>query len=473
MLLAGSRSRSVLRQSTKDRISLMRQQQGLPAGNAAPEQLVTQPVSMTMLTQPPPLVAQPVATAVGRPATAVAQPVPVAPVLTTHQPSATSEAACDVSAVSIESSEAAPFSTAETAHGAELHAGQGRLPQTALLELVSNPLYAKSIEVSRTTSTSPTRLEASTSETRVQPEALVTGLSLEDSAVQVSDQPILAKPSSRVVDVTETSTVELPADQDVAVSASDQVLQSSDQPILSPAADIRQGAAVKAANAEQTVLLEPEVLQTSDQPILGSNTSATKVAMAVAAGSTLQQALTPAITASDTAGGTEQQASGLQQAAGPSQEAAADLSAAAAVIADSGDVVAVSSEPILTTVEDKAPQAIATDETLPAEPSQMSAASSTAQAVSREAQGLQQQVVQPTEVLTEGTVRSTSVTEVSIQRRATMTDELVRSEAVPGVSSQLVHGPLASHAEIALLQQVQELPMGSIQQSEVSSRGTR
>lgn len=294
------------RVSTKDLIGDLRQKQGLPPADAALDQQTTTVIN------------HPAVNAQLLPNNTVMHPVPASTVtahtLTQHLlPSA--HAPYDLS---VESSEA--HTTAENPQGtgvaSVMAAGQPVMPQSALLELVSNPLYAKSLDASRTTSTSPTRLDTSALVRGAEPQAESSELLMDSSLVQVSDEPILSEPGISQAPVEPTPAVQetqlhlseqwLISSQEVnhevavrTVSGTDGTVvgQVSDQPILSVGA-----AATTLADHEATVnqlssqpLLSPEaaevvvaetvsvggseaVLQTSDQPILVPVTAAQPVA---------------------------------------------------------------------------------------------------------------------------------------------------------------------------------------------------
>ena len=319
-LLAGSRGRVPVRKSTRDLIGSLRQQAGLPSATAQ----LPQPQL-----QPPPQAQGQQRTLTVQAAGSAPQPaVNAGPLLQQQelrssmpqvatliqQPLSASNPAYDLS---VESSEAhtlleqpqlAPVATAVTA-------GQPVLPQSGLLELVSNPLYARSLDISRTTSTSPTRVEANAVAKQAEPasESMPAGAPTSSAVVQMSDQPILSEsadpPESRAsgsaVSLTETlaeasaaehlvqpsatavehtGTVMAPVDnmsQESELQDDPAVLQVSDQPIFthelapSPEAapaealsEAKSGLQIAAGNAPADVVAAPQ--QMSAQPILAS-----------------------------------------------------------------------------------------------------------------------------------------------------------------------------------------------------------
>lgn len=291
------------RVSTKDLIGDLRQKQGLPPADAALDQLAVQ--QTTTVVNHPAVNAQLLPNTVIHPISASTVTVHTL----TQNLLPTAQAPYDLS---VESSEA--HTTAEnpqgTAVASAVAAGQPVMPQSALLELVSNPLYAKSLDASRTTSTSPTRLDTSALVRAAEPQAESSELLMDSSLVQVSDEPILPEPGISQAPAEPTAAVQetqlhfseqrLTASQEVNHEAAVRtgsgtngtvVGQVSDQPILSVGTADHEGTVNQVSSqpllspeaAEVVVVAEPvsvsvrapeAVLQRSDQPILVPVTAA-------------------------------------------------------------------------------------------------------------------------------------------------------------------------------------------------------
>ncbi|KAL3156740.1 hypothetical protein ABBQ38_001015 [Trebouxia sp. C0009 RCD-2024] len=214
--------------------------------------------------------------------------------------------------LSVESSEAHAFTEPlQSAAGAAAGSGgQAVLPQSALMELVSNPLYARSLDVSRTTSTSPARLNAEplAKQSDADADSLLPQVPTGSAIVQVSDQPILSAtagapgvqasgsarqqaeeavaghlPQSASVGVEDTSAAMLlldQASQQAGLLENPAVLQVTDQPILAPGPAVaapRQdlheavaGSQIATPDADRVVAAAAAPKQMSDQPILAS-----------------------------------------------------------------------------------------------------------------------------------------------------------------------------------------------------------
>ncbi len=204
------------------------------------DQLAAQ--QFTPVTQTPAVVTQ------VAPSTAVQQ-IPVTTVLVqsaSQQPQTVGNAPYNPS---VESTEAHTIveQSRQTATASVAGGSQPMLPQSALLELVSNPLYVRSLDVSRTTSTSPTRVETSTVARQAEPGAVESDLPMDNSLVQVSDQPILT-----------TSEVSQATPAQVVSEA-----HLSEQPLLSSMGAVKEAAAFAVPAADET-----SVLQVSDAPKL-------------------------------------------------------------------------------------------------------------------------------------------------------------------------------------------------------------
>ncbi|KAL3156743.1 hypothetical protein ABBQ38_001018 [Trebouxia sp. C0009 RCD-2024] len=166
--------------------------------------------------------------------------------------------------LSVESSEAHAFTEPlQSAAGATAGpVGQAVLPQSALMELVSNPLYARSLDVSRTTSTSPARLVAEPVAKQSDPHAdsLIPQVPTGSAIVQVSDQPILSA-TAGAPEVQASGSARQQAEEAVAghlpPSAAVGVEDTSAAMVL-----------LDQASQQAGLLDNPAVLQVSDQPIL-------------------------------------------------------------------------------------------------------------------------------------------------------------------------------------------------------------
>ena len=270
---------SSARKSTRDLIGSLRQQAGLPpaeaqlpqpqahggtltpqaAGNSCQTALSSgQPLQPEMLTVTP-QAAPSIATLV-------------------QQPLSASNPAYDLS---VESSEAhtvteQPQMAMLTTHVTST--GQPVLPQTGLMELVSNPLYARSLEVSRTTSTSPVRLESSAEGKQAEPEAAAR---LSDSpADSQTPQPILsAQPIFPAQPVLSTDASETRASV-LAASEEQQLVFQGSAGLLSNAAEQTDATAmpVDSAHEAAAVQFEPAALHVSKQPMLSSEAAPVAVA---------------------------------------------------------------------------------------------------------------------------------------------------------------------------------------------------
>lgn len=244
--------------------------------------------------------------------------------------------------LSVESSEAHTLTEQPQLAAGGTAVGQSVLPQSGLMELVSNPLYARSLDISRTTSTSPTRVEANAVAKQTEPvsKSMLSEAPTSSAIVQMSDQPILSEPadlpgiqtSGSAVSLTETPTEETAAGQlaqspatvvedigtaMVSVAHTSQeselqdnpaVLQVSDQPIFMPepapgpeaapaeaVSEAKPGLQVAGGNAPTDVATEPQ--QMSAQPILASTTTVTAPAEEQAMLAMSEHATDPPMTA--------------------------------------------------------------------------------------------------------------------------------------------------------------------------------
>ncbi len=296
--------------STKDLIGDLRKRQGLPPADAAPTQVAVQQV--TTVTPHPATVFK------AGTITAVHQ-APVSAVMVQSLPQQPTIAADASYALSLEASEA--HATSQHPQQGEavsvVAAGQPVMPQSALLELVSNPLYAKSLDASRATSTSPTRLDTSTLVKPAKLGAEDSDIPMDSSLVQVSDQPILPESEAS------QATIE------PMVAGQSAELHLSEQPLVSPRA-LAHGAADSLEPAAEP---DTAVLQVSNQPILSTETAAGAVTQGEAAVEQLSdQPLLLTQPAQQTVLVSEQRS---------------DISTMALPEAGTGEVVAVSDEPIL------------------------------------------------------------------------------------------------------------------------------
>lgn len=269
-LLAGPRGKAPVRRSTRDLIGSLRQQAGLPSVThpLPPPQLQPQeqpqaqaPAQQRTITvqaagsttQPavtatPPLQQQELGTTMPQVPTLIQQPLSASP-------------AYDLS---VESSEAHTFTDQPqiAAGSSAASVGQPVLPQSGLLELVSNPLYARSLDISRTTSTSPTRVEANAVAKQAEPapESVLSEIPTSSAVVQVSDQPILSGPAEVTESQASGSAVDLAAEG----AAAGQLVQQSATGIEDTGTAV---AAVDPTSHESELTDNPAVLQVSDQPI--------------------------------------------------------------------------------------------------------------------------------------------------------------------------------------------------------------
>ena len=422
------------RLSTKDLIGDLRKRQGLPPADAAPNQVAVQQV--TTVTHHPATVFQ------AAPITAVQQ-APVSAVMVQslpHQSIVAADASC---ALSLEASEA--HATSQHPQQGEavsvVAAGQPVMPQSALLELVSNPLYAKSLDASRTTSTSPTRLDTSTLVKQAELGAEDSDIPMDSSLLQVSDQPIL--PESEASQAT----------MEPMVAAQPAELHLSEQPLASPMA-----LAHGAADAPELATDDTAVLQVSDQPILSTETAASAVTQGEAAVEQLSdQPLLPTQAAQQTVLVSEQ----------PN-----DISAMGLSEAGTGDIVAVFDEPILSLAVGGTSQA-AQAESVPVLSSQPmlgpvlthTESSATHQPLSlqqRLATEHQQQVqqletVQTAQLQAEPLPEMSSQPLLAVVSKEHETKQLLdqpEAESVAAMSSEPVLGSVISHTESSLTQQV-------------------
>ncbi len=423
----GSSSRGVQgRLSTKDLIGDLRKRQGLPPADPAPTQVAVQQV--TTVTHQPATVFQ------AGPITAVQQ-APVSAVMVQSLPQQSIIAADASYALSLEASEA--HATSQHPQGGEavsvVAAGQPVMPQSALLELVSNPLYAKSLDASRTTSTSPTRLDTSTLVKQTELGAEDSDIPMDSSLLQVSDQPIL--PESEASQAT----------MEPMVAAQPAELHLSEQPLISPRA-----LAYGAADAPGPATADTAVLQVSDQPILSTETAASAVTQGEAAVEQFSdQPLLPSQAVQQTVLVSEQHN---------------DISTMALPEAGIGEVVAVSDEPIL------GPAAGSTSEAAQAEPVPVLSSQpmlgpvltpteslATHQHLSlqqRLATEPQQQVQQlPAEPLPEMSSQPLLMV-VSKERETKQLLDQPEAESVAAMSSEPVLGSVISHTDSSLTQQV-------------------
>ena len=267
-LLAGPSGRVPARKSTRDLIGSLRQQAGLPSATAQLPQPQLQPQPQgqqrTLTVQAAGSSPQPAV-----PAGAQLQQqelhasMPQVATLIQRPLSATNPAYD----LSVESSEAHTLTDQPqlAAVATAVTVGQPVLPQSGLMELVSNPLYARSVDISRTTSTSPTRVEANAVAKQAEPapESMLSEAPTGGAIVQVSDQPILSESadlpeiqaSGSAVSLTETLAED---------PAAEQLVQSS-----ATATEGSGTAMVSVAHTSQQSELQdnPSVLQVSDQPI--------------------------------------------------------------------------------------------------------------------------------------------------------------------------------------------------------------
>ena len=276
------------RLSTKDLIGSIRQEKGLPSAEMdSAQQLGAVTITPGIHTQLPPAT--------------VVQQVPVTSVLVQSVPHQPMSAAAAPNTLSVESSEAYGIAQQPQAAGTTSisAAGQPMLPQPGLLELVSNPLYlTKSLDVSRTTSTSPTRLEtnAVVNTSQAQTESDMPG---DSAVVQVSDQPILSSSQVTQTSTSEVGVAEVHLTEQPMLSPGNSVRNSALE-VRGPAGHVARAAGLQMADqpnlprelaTEQNMpvneaeIQDSAVLRSSDQPILAP-------AMAVGAVTTVQTAPT-------------------------------------------------------------------------------------------------------------------------------------------------------------------------------------
>lgn len=279
-VLTGVQHRSLqssARKSTRDLIGSLRQQAGLPP--AEPQLPQPQAPASILATQAAGNSGQPVLTT-GQSLqqerlTFMPQAAPSIATLV-QQPLSASNPAYDLS---VESSEVhtvkeQPQMAMLTTQVSSM--GQPVLPQTGLMELVSNPLYARSLEVSRTTSTSPVRLDSCAVGKQAEPEA----------AAQVSDLPADSQTPHPILSAQPTLSAQpiLSTDADTQASVS---AASEEQMAAQGSADLR----FKAAEQTDVTVMpvdgvhgvpegqtDPAVLHVSDQPILSFEAAPVAVA---------------------------------------------------------------------------------------------------------------------------------------------------------------------------------------------------
>ncbi len=431
LLLTGSSSRGVQgRLSTKDLIGDLRKRQGLPPADAAPDQLAVQQV--TTVTHHPAAVFQ------ASPITAIQQ-APVSAVMVQSLPQQSVVAADTSYALSLEASEA--HTTSQHTQGGEavsvVAAGQPVMPQSALLELVSNPLYAKSLDASRTTSTSPTRLDTSTLVKQAELGAEDSEIPMDSSLLQVSDQPILP----------ESEASQAPMEPMVAAQPAE--LPLSEQPLASPRA-LTHGA----ADAPEPATDDTAVLQVSDQPILSTETAASAVTQGEAAVEQFSdQPLLPTQTAQQPVLVFEQRNDisimGLpEEVVAVSEEPILSLAAGSTTEAVQAEPVPVLSSqpmlgPVLTHTESSAThQPLSLQQTLMTEPQQQVQQLETVQTAQLQAEPLPEMSSQPL------------LGVVSDERETKQLLDQPEAESVAAMSSAPVLGSVISHTESSLTQQI-------------------
>ncbi len=422
------------RVSTKDLIGDLRKRQGLPPADAAPIQVAVQQV--TTVTHHPAAVFQ------AGPITAVQQ-APVSAVMVQALPQQSIIAADASYALSLEASEAHATSQHPQAGEAVsvVAAGQPVMPQSALLELVSNPLYAKSLDASRTTSTSPTRLDTSTLVKQAELGAEDSDIPMDSSLVHVSDQPIL--PESEASQAT----------MEPMAAAQAAELHLSEQPLASPRA-----LAHGAADALELTMDDTAVLQVSDQPILSTETAASAVTQGEAAVEQLSdQPLLPTQRTQQTMLVSEQQN---------------DISTMALPEAGTGEVVAVSDEPILSLAAGSTSEAVQAEPVpvLSSQPMLGPVLTHTESLATHQHLSLQQrlatehqQQVQQLEPVQTAQLQAEPLPEMSSQPLLAVVSEeqetkqlldQPEAESVAAMSSEPVLGSVISHTESSLTQQV-------------------
>ena len=242
-------------------------------------------------------------------------------------------------------------------------AGQPVLPQSGLMELVSNPLYARSLDVSRTTSTSPIKVDASAAAKQAEPEpdSMLSEVPTGSAIVQVSDQPILSGTD--------------PLESEAASSAvSNSQEPTPEQPVQSSAIAIEDTSAAVHHTCQESELQDnPVVLQVSDQPIF------TAPAVGAASADLLSEAKTAIQAAAQNAEGSvpaDVASAPQQMSAQPILASTAAITAPAEhqattvvsdhdtdlsitpVVADSGTAITVSNQPILGGMSSETSQAV-------------------------------------------------------------------------------------------------------------------
>ena len=435
------------RLSTKDLIGDLRKRQGLPPADAALNQVAVQQV--TTETHHPATVFQ------AGTITAVQQ-APVSAVMVQSLPQQSIIAADASYALSLEASEA--HATSQHPQGGEavsvVAAGQPMMPQSALLELVSNPLYAKSLDASRTTSTSPTRLDTSTLVKQAQLGAEDSEIPMDSSLLQVSDQPILP----------ESEASQAPMEPMVAAQPAE--LPLSEQPLASPRA-LTHGA----ADAPEPATDDTAVLQVSDQPILSTETAASAVTQGEAAVEQFSdQPLLPTQTAQQPVLVFEQRNDisimGLpEEVVAVSEEPILSLAAGSTTEAVQAEPVPVLSSqpmlgPVLTHTESSAThQPLSLQQTLMTEPQQQVQQLETVQTAQLQAEPLPEMSSQPL------------LGVVSDERETKQLLDQPEAESVAAMSSAPVLGSVISHTESSLTQQgVQETLMQTTELQQAATK---
>ncbi|DBA65704.1 TPA: hypothetical protein ACH3X2_002754 [Trebouxia sp. C0005] len=422
------------RLSTKDLIGDLRKRQGLPSADAAPIQVAVQQV--TTVTHHPAAIFQ------ASPMTA-AQQAPGSAVVVQPLPQQSTIAADASYGLSLEASEA--HATSQHPQGGEavsvVAAGQPVMPQSALLELVSNPLYAKSLDASRTTSTSPTRLDTSTLVKQAELGAEDSDIPIDSSLLQVSDQPILPE--------SETSQ----ATMEPMVASHPAELHLSEKPLASPMA-----VAHGIADAPESAMDNTAMLQVSDQPILSTVTAASAAIQCEAAVEQFSnQPLLPTQTTQQTVLVSEQHddisimglpEAGTGQIVAVSGEPILSLAAGSISEAVQAEPVPVLSSqpmlgPVLTHAESSArPQPLSLQQRLAAEPQQQVQQLMTVQTAQLQAEPLPEMSSQPLLAV------------VSIEHETKQLLDQPEAESVAAMSSEPVLGSVISHTESSLTQQV-------------------
>lgn len=305
--------------------------------------------------------------------------------------------------LSVESSEAHAFTEQPqiAAGSSAVSVGQPVLPQSGLLELVSNPLYARSLDISRTTSTSPTRVEGNAVARQAEPasESMLSEVPTGSAIVQVSDQPILSGSAEVPEILASGSAVDLAEDL-----AAGQLVQQSATAVEVTNMTV---APVDHTSQESELRDNPAVLQVSDQPIF-----------------TPGPAPTPEAAPAESLPGAE-----------PEMQAAAGTPPAGVVAAPQQ----MSAQPLL--------------------------ASTTAMTVPAEHQAMTARLEQATDssMITEVTDSGATITVSNQPILSTMATEDVSAETVHVTSSQPVLGPVItqSHDSAAATSTMQTPPLSS------------